>query len=71
MAAMTPTLSQTDAVAERIGAPEDDVRQALADPEAVRQVMRERGLSEDMAVFLLVANAQARRREDAIVTLPA
>jgi len=58
------------AIAERLGASEEEVRQALADSEAVRTVMRERQLSEDHAIFLLVANAQARRRRDAIVTVP-
>lgn len=59
------------AIAERIGASTEEVRQALAAPEAVRMVMRERQLPEDQAIFLLVANGQARRRKDAIVTFPA
>ncbi len=59
------------AIAERIGASKEEVRQALATPEAVRTVMHERQLSEDHAIFLLVANMQARRRKDAIFTVPA
>ena len=69
--ASTPPNADAAAFAGRIGAPEDDVRQALADPAAVRQVMQERGLSEDLVVFLLVANVQSRRRKDVVVTLPA
>jgi len=59
------------AIAERIGAPEEDVRQALQSPETVQAIMRDRHLSEDFAILLLIANAQARQRKDAIVTLPA
>lgn len=57
------------AIAERIGVSAEDVSQALQNPETVREVMRERHLSEDLAILLLIANAQARRRKDAIVTL--
>lgn len=65
-------VSSTDAagIAERIGASEEEVRHALDDSEAVRTVMRERHLPVDLAVFVLVANAQARRRKDTIVTVP-
>ena len=66
-------VSSADAagIAERIGASEEEVRRALDDSEAVRMVMRERHLPVDLAVFVLVANAQARRRKDTIVTVPA
>ena len=66
-------VSGTDAagIAERIGASEEEVRRALNDSDMVRAVMRERHLSVDLAVFVLVANAQVRRRRDTIVTVPA
>ncbi len=66
-------VSSADAagIAERIGASEEEVRHALNDSDAVRSVMHERHLPVDSAVFVLVANAQAQRRKDAIVTVPA
>ena len=66
-------VSSADAarIAERIGASEEEVRRALDDTEAVRTVMGERHLPLDSAVFMLIANAQARRRKDTIVTVPA
>ncbi len=65
------SLADAAAISERIGAPEEEVRQALNDLETVRAVMHERHLSVDSAVFVLIANVQARRRRDAIVTVPA
>ena len=59
------------AISNRIGVPETEVRLALADPDTVQKMMRERHLSLDSAVFLLVANAQAQRRKDSVVTLSA
>ena len=50
---------------------EEEVRRVLNDSDMVRTVMRERHLPVDLAVFVLVANAQARRRKDTIVTVPA
>ena len=58
-------------IAERIGVSEEEVRRVLNDSDRVRTVMRERYLPVDLAVFVLVANAQARRRKDAVVTVPA
>ena len=65
--------SRADAagIAERIGVSEEEVRHVLNDSDRVRTVMRERHLPVDLAVFVLVANAQARRRKDTIVTVPA
>lgn len=65
------SLADAAEIAERIGVPEAEVRRALNDPETVRTVMRERHLPVHLAVFVLVANAQARRRKDIIVTVPA
>ena len=64
------SMADAAAIAERIGAPEEEVRQALNDLETLREVMRERRLSVDSAIFVLIANAQARRRKDAIITVP-
>ena len=58
-------------IAGRIGVSEEEVRRVLNDSDRVRTVMRERHLPVDLAVFALVANAQARRRKDTIVTVPA
>lgn len=57
-------------IAARIGATDEEVRRVLDDPETLRAVIRDRHLSEEVAVFLLIANAQARRHRDVIVTLP-
>jgi len=67
---MSMTKQTSAEIAARIGAPEEEVRQVLNDPETLCAVMLDRDLSEDVAVFLLIANAQARRHRDVIITLP-
>lgn len=67
MSAIEQTPAETVA---RVGATEEEARRVLDDPETLRAVMRDRNLSEDVAVFVLIANAQARRHRDVIITLP-
>ena len=67
---MSVTEQMSAEIAARIGATEEEVRQVLDSPETLRAVIRDRNLPEDIAVFLLIANAQARRRRDVIITLP-
>ena len=55
----TPNRTSAE-IAARIGATEEEVCQVLDDPDNLYGIMCDRHLSEDAAVFLLIANAQAQ-----------
>lgn len=57
-------------IALRLHASEDDVRLALEDREALEKMMRERNISEDVAIFVTIAQRQARAFRDDVIVLP-
>ena len=63
---MTMTVQPTSeteirAMAIRIGASVEDVREVCQDRLTLERTIRERGVSEDMAAFLIIANRRVDR----------